>query len=1318
MENHFIFKQKLLMKKKIHYFITNEFHDLRNLTKKQIDANYEKFVDWKFVIAVLPIYASILHIFMNNKNTEKFENYLIHNLESFKKTKSFQTKQKDIVKYYKNFAIDEKKKSIFLEKLEKNTIPEFGFDLITISQLANLSLDRSVSNNTNYLPIFSETKKKSSKKFKKSTSYYSHNFNQEKKFKQIRELQIHLQILNSHLAEKEYFLLSKLKKKNKVIFSDICSFNIVDLYYFLKKPKFYTKYPFIKNNNKKENLRRISGYFYLEDLKKSYNATELNKFIEINSNNKITSTKKDQTISETYSQLNQLNNRISLNTIFFPFWMTPRGGITPKNEFTQETFFSLQKPEIIEKNSTNNSPQRKLGLSNSPLSEIIQISLPGRFITPGIPINPLNNDILIKNPFILQKYLMTLQLQNYWENSSFDFFAGTIQERQKYFQTRPSLDDKNNLFVQDLKSLYQNCSIFTKDLSIVKNQPLKTDSKMPTNLVESKNHYGDQLPFLMTKKQITEIGMDESKNQLDLTKNFSEFTKNKFLISIDVVSSNNLIIENSHSKVKIKELKLINEQPSKNAADRFINFSAESKNSSEEFENSSIAYFQYLPSIFSSKSDATYLVSAYELLTTSYWLALSQLSICVFLISLLQELYKKYQYELGFYLLEFASRLNLYDEDIKGLIDQVYNNGNIRIFRNKETPSFMDLGGMIELLPKFGEIVWYLKNNCRPSKHHNLIPKGVLLVGPPGTGKTLLVKAIGVEANVPVLIQSGNGILEDTDGVTKLQEAFQKARQLAPSILFIDEMDSIGSSRKQLELSITQKNSESIDSLSFRNDQLLREKTKRFREIKTDSFESSNQLEQKSVQKINALTQLLVEMDGVERRRGFVVFGATNRRDCLDPALIRPGRFNDIIEIGLPNQQKRIEILKLYCDQLGTTESIMWNSFADLTIGCSAADLATLVNKSAIQSILKNQKHTQNSLLRGLQDTKNTYQGFSFINTLTHKKQFPILLSILYYELGRNFIKEKILKSILSKSDSRPILGIVLNEPTVKTNRSEISIFENTELLRSFRISHRDQILEIIKQKIQTFTPKYSELFFWLVIELSGKASEFLFWQKTDQNIIRKRPSNRGKIATNLGEIDLFKANLIAEYYVNSIKSLHYKEINNLENNAYNNRSSISNRGNPSEFVSRNDSFPHPTKAIDSFLVDFSGKQFWNPKSFWTDFSCNKMKLANLRSWFRIHLSNPETTIFNEEILFPDSFGKENLIPLTNLSNQINFKNFSHFTNETAIQNLLFLAFFETIYIVDLHRSILDKRVFTCLTKEQTIFQKNDFETIRNENVN
>merc|ERR1712135_248727 len=132
-------------------------------------------------------------------------------------------------------------------------------------------------------------------------------------------------------------------------------------------------------------------------------------------------------------------------------------------------------------------------------------------------------------------------------------------------------------------------------------------------------------------------------------------------------------------------------------------------------------------------------------------------------------------------------------------------------------------------------------------------------------------------------------------GISKLQEAFQKAREMAPCVLFIDEMDTIGSKRIELELTNIQEQSVVKNQLKLKFEDL---ETTVLKNKKNENV-FSNPIN--SGQQVNALTQLLVELDGIEKRQGFVVFGATNRRETLDPALIRPGRFNEVIEIGLPD---------------------------------------------------------------------------------------------------------------------------------------------------------------------------------------------------------------------------------------------------------------------------------------------------------------------------------------------------------------------------------------------------------------------------------
>ncbi len=232
---------------------------------------------------------------------------------------------------------------------------------------------------------------------------------------------------------------------------------------------------------------------------------------------------------------------------------------------------------------------------------------------------------------------------------------------------------------------------------------------------------------------------------------------------------------------------------------------------------------------------------------------------------------------------------------------------------NKPKVTFKDVAGIDEVKEEVSEIVDFLKN---PKKYQQLggrIPKGVLLAGPPGTGKTLLAKAIAGEANVPFLSVSGSEFVEMFVGVgaSRVRDLFEQAKKHAPCIVFIDEIDAVGRKRGA--------------GISGGHDE--REQT---------------------------LNQLLVEMDGFESSDGIIVIAATNRPDILDPALLRPGRFDRQIHVPLPDVKGRLEILKIHTRNKPLAEDVDLEVIARSTPGFSGADLANIVNEAALIAARKN----------------------------------------------------------------------------------------------------------------------------------------------------------------------------------------------------------------------------------------------------------------------------------------------------------------------------------------------------------------------------
>lgn len=236
-----------------------------------------------------------------------------------------------------------------------------------------------------------------------------------------------------------------------------------------------------------------------------------------------------------------------------------------------------------------------------------------------------------------------------------------------------------------------------------------------------------------------------------------------------------------------------------------------------------------------------------------------------------------------------------------------------RIDPSKRRITFQDVAGVEESKEELAEIIEFLKDPAKFRKLGGRIPKGVLMSGPPGTGKTLLAKAVAGEAEVPFFSISGSDFVEMFVGVgaSRVRDLFEEGRKNAPCILFIDEIDAVGRSRGS--------------GLGSGNDE--REQT---------------------------LNQLLVEMDGFDAMEGIIVVTATNRPDVLDPALLRPGRFDRQVHVSLPDVKGREEILNIHSQKVVLGEGVDLSVIARGTPGFSGADLKNLVNEAALGAARKN----------------------------------------------------------------------------------------------------------------------------------------------------------------------------------------------------------------------------------------------------------------------------------------------------------------------------------------------------------------------------
>lgn len=246
---------------------------------------------------------------------------------------------------------------------------------------------------------------------------------------------------------------------------------------------------------------------------------------------------------------------------------------------------------------------------------------------------------------------------------------------------------------------------------------------------------------------------------------------------------------------------------------------------------------------------------------------------------------------------------------------------------DKNKITFKDVAGCLEAKEELQEVVEFLSNPKRFAEMGAKIPKGVLVMGAPGTGKTLLAKAVAGEASVPFFHMSGSEFVEMFVGVgaSRVRDLFKKAKKSAPAIVFIDEIDAVGRRRGA--------------GLGGSHDE--REQT---------------------------LNQILVEMDGFEPNLGVIVMAATNRPDVLDPALLRPGRFDRRVVIDLPDIKDREEILAVHAKGKPLTKDVSLRKIAERTPGFSGADLANLLNESAILAVRRNQnKITEAEILESIE---------------------------------------------------------------------------------------------------------------------------------------------------------------------------------------------------------------------------------------------------------------------------------------------------------------------------------------------------------------
>ena len=339
-----------------------------------------------------------------------------------------------------------------------------------------------------------------------------------------------------------------------------------------------------------------------------------------------------------------------------------------------------------------------------------------------------------------------------------------------------------------------------------------------------------------------------------------------------------------------------------------------------------------------------------------------------------------------------------------------FGKSNAKVYvKSSKGIKFTDVAGEDEAKELLTEIVDYLHNPQKYTEIGASMPKGALLVGPPGTGKTLLAKAVAGEAEVPFFSISGSEFVEMFVGMgaAKVRDLFKQANEKAPCIVFIDEIDTIGKKR---------------DSGSFTGGNDEREQT---------------------------LNQLLTEMDGFDGSKGVVILAATNRPDSLDPALLRPGRFDRRIPVELPDLKGREEILKVHARKIKIADSVRFDEIAKAAAGASGAELANIVNEAALRAVRDGRKFaTQADFEESIEVVIAGYQKKNRV--LSNKEK----LIVSYHEVGHALVAAK-------QTDSAPVHKITIIPRTSGALGYTMQVDEQEHFLMS---------KEELENKIATFT--------------------------------------------------------------------------------------------------------------------------------------------------------------------------------------------------------------------------------------------------------
>lgn len=731
----------------------------------------------------------------------------------------------------------------------------------------------------------------------------------------------------------------------------------------------------------------------------------------------------------------------------------------------------------------------------------------------------------------------------------------------------------------------------------------------------------------------------------------------------------------------------------------------------------------------------------WEPLTYHSWLIVSQIGFAFLCFQILKYISTDYFNELIWFILDIGFTAGVIDENLKEEIELItgkIDKGFRVISKNRKT--FKDLAGVTSLVSEVSDIVWFLRNSGKDFSVSKTFPRGLLLVGPPGTGKTVLVQAIAGEAKVPVLALSGSSLIKPGEsGALKLENLFHEARYLTPCIVFIDEVDTLAQKRQgimqtpmggdditsilkyeKFSLNSYVANSTTIN--SSLGISMSGENTSFFNKIdpkervsaiinelgETVNYSVYNQFNKIAVeikqqfiaqqqfrhQQLSLLMQLLIELDGIRGRKGVIVIGATNRPEALDSAILRPGRFEKVIKLGLPEREKRIEIFKLYGHALGydknsnadflsrpsqntnivnenrhdnrwartDLDDTVWDYLAKRTVGFSAADIASIMNQSSIKAILTNSKHSLKTIEHGIERI-TTYEIEKPSKKLT---QFSIN-KVAYYQAG------KVVLSTILEHHPPTVVSYLWPRPQNKRSLKILSSLQKYFFKFARRCEIEDRIVGCY----------------------GGKAAEVLFLQKSPEHFAHL--SNFGVEDLNYAFVLICFA--IEKWYIYS-KSTLLTQLQQIPKN----KNSIELSPEKIEFYKQTSYFmekpPHRLYSLEEDTLIYPLSQNFFSSAWWQLYVSKEFEITDPKftDWYRLYLPNPEEKEANLDWTPPDEFYNGNVLnKYLTKKTLVRWNDLHNTVRDYQVHGLVLGSFNKALALIDENREFLDKLVFELL---------------------